>query len=226
MKPTIQIQYRPVELLIPYARNAKLHSDAHVAQIAASIAEFGCTDFRFCVENDCYVVGSDGHVFRVCKRQRSKTGRLVCKYETIRLAGSLDVYGYRVYRMTVGGIKKHVKGHRLVLNAFLGEHADLCVNHKNGIKVDNRLENLEWVTVAENNTHAIRTGLFDPRRIDQSSHTKVFKTDYVTIYAMHKHLGIRRAELAKNLRVCRQTIDSVISTVHRFTGKIDATAAT
>ena len=41
MKPTIKIQYRPIESLIPYARNAKLHSDAHVAQIAASITEFG-----------------------------------------------------------------------------------------------------------------------------------------------------------------------------------------
>jgi DNA modification methylase len=39
--PSLQIQYRPVELLIPYARNAKQHSDAHVAQIAASITEFG-----------------------------------------------------------------------------------------------------------------------------------------------------------------------------------------
>ncbi len=39
--PPLQIQYRPIELLIPYARNAKQHSDAHVAQIAASIAEFG-----------------------------------------------------------------------------------------------------------------------------------------------------------------------------------------
>ncbi len=37
----IRIQYRPVESLIPYARNAKQHSDAHVAQIAASITEFG-----------------------------------------------------------------------------------------------------------------------------------------------------------------------------------------
>jgi DNA modification methylase len=41
MKPTLKIQYRPIESLIPYARNAKLHSDAHVAQIAASITEFG-----------------------------------------------------------------------------------------------------------------------------------------------------------------------------------------
>jgi len=41
MKPNIKIQYRPIESLIPYARNAKLHSDAHVAQIAASITEFG-----------------------------------------------------------------------------------------------------------------------------------------------------------------------------------------
>ena len=41
LMPSLQIQYRPVELLIPYARNAKQHSDAHVAQIAASITEFG-----------------------------------------------------------------------------------------------------------------------------------------------------------------------------------------
>jgi ParB-like chromosome segregation protein Spo0J len=37
----LQIQYRAVEALIPYAKNAKQHSDAQVAQIAASISEFG-----------------------------------------------------------------------------------------------------------------------------------------------------------------------------------------
>lgn len=37
----LQIQYRSVESLIPYVRNAKQHSDAQVAQIAASIREFG-----------------------------------------------------------------------------------------------------------------------------------------------------------------------------------------
>lgn len=37
----IHIEYRQVEALIPYARNAKQHSEAQVAQIAASIREFG-----------------------------------------------------------------------------------------------------------------------------------------------------------------------------------------
>jgi hypothetical protein len=37
----LQIETWPIERLIPYARNARLHSEAQVAQIAASIAEFG-----------------------------------------------------------------------------------------------------------------------------------------------------------------------------------------
>ena len=38
------VTWRPVAALIPYARNARTHSDAQVAQIAASIAEFGFTN--------------------------------------------------------------------------------------------------------------------------------------------------------------------------------------
>lgn len=41
---TIQITYKPINDLIPYARNSRTHSDAQVAQIAASIREFGWTN--------------------------------------------------------------------------------------------------------------------------------------------------------------------------------------
>jgi DNA modification methylase len=41
---TIQITYKPINDLIPYARNSRTHSDAQVAQIAASIKEFGWTN--------------------------------------------------------------------------------------------------------------------------------------------------------------------------------------
>jgi ParB-like chromosome segregation protein Spo0J len=44
MATTIQYKFRPIDELLPYARNARTHNDAQVAQLAASIVEWGWTN--------------------------------------------------------------------------------------------------------------------------------------------------------------------------------------
>ena len=222
-----EIEQLPVEKLIPYARNSRTHDDAQVAQIAASMQLVGAGEWVFCHENDCYVANMDGDIYRVCRRQKSKSGRIISEYETVRILGSIDKYGYRTVRMIVDGKRKHVKLHRLVLGAWTEPMPNLCVNHIDGNKLNNRIDNLEWVTVAQNNAHSIMTGLLDPRKGGEKN-AKIGRHDYVVIHAIHRFAGVKRVDIAKANNVSRQTIDSIISRVEsviRLVGEYAKNAA-
>ena len=91
------------------------------------------------------------------------------------LSGCAGTGGYATVTLRSRGRRKTAYLHRLVLEAFVGKCPDghEC-NHKNGDKLDNRLENLEWVTPKENTNHAIRIGLWDGRmNRDKKTHFSV-----------------------------------------------------
>lgn len=76
----------------------------------------------------------------------------------------LNAYGYKTTKINIDGIYRTHFSHRLIAIAFIPNPENKPqINHINGIKTDNRIENLEWCTSKENVDHAITTGLFTPR---------------------------------------------------------------
>ena len=78
------------------------------------------------------------------------------------LTGYIDNTGYRIVLLTVEGKKKNYLVHRLVAQTFIPNENNLpIVNHKDGNKLNNVVDNLEWVTQSENRIHAIKTEISD-----------------------------------------------------------------
>src|SRR5699024_6848711 len=138
-----------------------------------------------------------------------------------------DGYVSYTLRLDNKGYYKYI--HRLVAEAFVDNPDNKGqVNHINGIKGDNRAENLEWVTPSENIRHAIETGLlkYEKREIDikNSKYAKGEEINgsllnpekVIRIRSLYETGEYKQKELAKMLNVSSGAIHDV---VHRKTWK-------
>ncbi len=93
------------------------------------------------------------------------------------------IKGYVYTKLTnAKSIRKTLLIHRLIAMTFIDKiEGKEYVNHINGIKVDNRIENLEWCTHKENCQHRDRTGLGNIQTAINSTKIKVIdnKTGYI-----------------------------------------------
>jgi hypothetical protein len=90
----------------------------------------------------------------------TEDGRVWSELKQIFLKEVSNGNGYKKVTLCDKITKKPYLIHRIVALTYLDNIDNKpCVNHKNGIKSDNRVENLEWCTYSENNKHAFRTGL-------------------------------------------------------------------
>lgn len=107
--------------------------------------------------------------------------------------------GYPIVKLHDGPRTKSVRVHRLVATAFVPNALGApVVNHINGDKTNNHASNLEWVTRAENNRHAVRTGL--------SGSAKLSPED---VEAIREASGERTADLAERYGVSVRQINQV-----------------
>lgn len=119
-----------------------------------------------------YEISDMGSVRRTGKSARNGNGR----GGGARIGRHLKQHtvngGYLVVQLWQDGKPKTCLVHRLVAAAFLDSAPDSReVNHKDGNKRNNSLDNLEYVTHSENNTHAYRTGL----RQAKTEHLAVYR---------------------------------------------------
>jgi len=84
-------------------------------------------------------------------------GEVISLKSLRKLKQTKNHYGYLVVNLSKKGKVKQFKVHRLIAETFISNPLNKrTINHINGIKTDNRLENLEWSTYSENLKHKFR----------------------------------------------------------------------
>lgn len=120
------------------------------------------------------------------------------------------ITGYARYNLRNSeGAARKVLGHRVVAVAFIGTNASgMHINHKDGNKLNNSSENLEWVTPAENVRHAWSIGLAKAVRGENHGAAKLSDND-VSAIRRGLSLGIQGRILAKMFRVTESMISQI-----------------
>lgn len=138
------------------------------------------------------------------------------------LSGTVANNGYRMVHLRYR-INKVCSVHRLVMKAFkpCAEMDDLQVNHIDGNKLNNRLDNLEWCTALENMRHSFATGLQKNKSypIYQYDLNGNYITSYINASEAARCLGIDQGNIlrcihgeqthARQYQFCKEQHDKI-----------------
>lgn len=146
-----------------------------------------------------YEVSNHGRLKNVQEGAGHVTGRI--------LKVGLSLAGYAQY--TLGKYGGRHTAHLLVMQAFVGPRPDgLEINHKNGIKTDNRLENLEYVSKSENCLHLTR--VLGERRGESHGNAKITEDDVREIRRLAVETTLTHAEIGARFDITNKNVGYIV----------------
>jgi hypothetical protein len=151
-----------------------------------------------------YAVSNLGRIKRLTSRTRAKAGHILKPVDR----GN----GYLCVTFWENKKKKNLSVHVLVAEAFLEKlTAEHLPNHKNGIRSDNRLENLEYKTQAENIQHSYANGFQkkEQNRGENNGQSKLTESDVLEILAIMNRERGEAGKVGKNYGVASRTISDI-----------------
>lgn len=178
-----------------------------------------------------YTISEDGSVFSFKETIRdSSTGQIVgtgITKQPIAIKGSVDSKGYRYIDIKdKEGKRKCPKVHRLVALAFLeNKDSKPQINHIDGVKLNNNVDNLEWVTNSENQLHAYKLGLQTPHKREKNyqwsgKHENCKKVRQLDLEGnevkIHNSLAIAGRSVGKNYTTISKVCNGEGKTAHGY----------
>jgi len=170
-----------------------------------------------------YAVTREGDVWARARQWRTgRGGQIVRQHGAHSMRLFTDRRGYVRVNLKRGGNAKSIHGHRLVACAWIPNPTGLPqVNHIDGVKGHNWVENLEWCTASENKLHAHRTGLVNldtdtfrasVRRNTKAAHaaTRKLTIQQATEARRRVASGERKTNVAKDYGIAPATLRSIL----------------
>lgn len=127
------------------------------------------------------------------------------------LNSPISLQGYYRFGYNLKGVHKNQPVHRMVAKAFIPNPLSLPqVNHKNGNKLDNNINNLEWCTAKDNINHARKSGLYRDIRGSGKHNSKLKENQVIEIRGKYVPRIYSQSKLALEYAVSRSTIEKIV----------------
>jgi hypothetical protein len=134
---------------------------------------------------------------------------VIYRYKTIILKQQTCKQGYKKVTLGTYKRKKSFLVHRLVANAFIDNPENKPqINHKNCIKGNNNIENLEWSLCVDNIRHAFKNELHY-RKGEFNGKSKLNEHQVMEIYTLAQRGDTQQSEIGKLYKVSSETVSAI-----------------